>query len=488
MDRSNRLILVTGATGYVGGRLVPRLLEAGYRVRCMAREPERLRGRLWPGAELVQGDALDPESLYQALHGVSDAFYLIHSMAAGEEFFERDLRASAAFRDVAAQCMVSRIIYLGGLAQLTAALSPHLKSRIETGEVLRAGPVQVTELRASIIVGSGSVSFELIRYLCERLPVMIAPQWLNTVCQPIGIRAVLQYLIACLETPESVGKIIEVGGPDVLSYREMMLAYSAERGLRRRIFIFPGLTPRISSFWLGMVTPIPKAIARQLIEGLRNESICHDHSALALFPDIHPLHYRESVALALERLQSDRVETSWSGALSSSPVDIAPGVTLKDEEGMFREERRLIVNADPGRVFAVVSRIGGSEGWFYGHILWEIRGLMDRLAGGVGLRRGRLHDSYLRVGDALDFWRVETVEPPNLLLLRAEMRVPGRAWLQFTIEPLPGGGCLLAQKALFAPRGIPGILYWYGLYPIHGLMFMGMVRAIARRAEAPGAL
>ncbi len=488
MERSNRLILVTGATGYVGGRLAPRLLDAGYRVRCMAREPERLRGRLWPGAELVRGDALDPDSLYQALHGVTDAFYLIHSMAAGKEFYERDLRASAAFRDVAAQCMVGRIIYLGGLAQLTPALSPHLKSRIETGKVLRAGPVPVTELRASIIVGSGSISFELIRYLCERLPVMIAPRWLNTACQPIGIRAVLQYLIACLETPESAGRIIEVAGPDVLSYREMMLAYAEERGLRRRIFIFPGLTPRISSFWLGLVTPIPKTIARQLIEGIRNESICHDHSALELFPGIRPLSYRESVALALERLQSDRVETSWSGALSSAPVDIAPGVALRDEEGMFREERRLIVHADPGQVFAVVSRIGGSEGWFYGHILWEIRGLMDRLAGGVGLRRGRLHPSLLRVGDALDFWRVETVDPPNLLLLRAEMRVPGRAWLQFTIEPLPGGGCLLAQKALFAPRGIPGILYWYGLYPIHGFMFMGMVRAIARRAEAPGPL
>ena len=482
MDGS-RIILVTGATGYVGGRLVRRLLDAGYRVRCLARDPDRLRDRKWPGVEIVQGDVLDPTSLPPVLEGVTDAYYLVHSMAAGTDFHEQDRRAAASFRDAAAAAGVGRIIYLGGLAQLQPDLSQHLKSRLETGDVLRAGPVKVTEFRASVIVGSGSLSFELIRYLAERLPVMLAPRWVMTRCQPIGIRSVLNYLAACLERPESEGKIFEIGGEGVLTYGDMISIYAEERGLRRHIIPVPILTPRLSSLWLGLVTPFPTAVARQMVDSLRNETICHDDSAHTIFPEISPMAYRDALRLALKRFDANEVETSWAGAFSSAPKGIPPPVTLKDEEGMMVEQRHRVVNASPEVVFGVVARIGGDEGWYYGNWLWEIRGLLDRMVGGVGLRRGRRSPTSLRLGDALDFWRVEAWEEPRLIRLRAEMKVPGEAWLQFTIEPREDGTSLLTQTAFFDSQGVPGAIYWYGLYPIHRPMFSGMIQVIARRAE-----
>jgi uncharacterized protein YbjT (DUF2867 family) len=484
MDRSERLILVTGATGYVGGRLVGRLLSAGYRVRCLARDPDRLQDRNWPGVEIVRGDVLDPSTLIPALEGVTDAYYLVHSMAAGPDFHEYDRRAAASFRDAAAAAGIGRIIYLGGLARLHPGLSRHLKSRLETGDVLRAGPVKVTEFRASVIVGSGSLSFELIRYLGERLPVMLAPRWVMTRCQPIGIRSVLNYLTACLERPESEGRIFEIGGEGVLTYGDMIAIYAQERGLRRRIIPVPILTPRLSSLWLGLVTPFPTAVARQIVDSLRNETICHDDSAQKIFPELHPMAYRDAIRLALRRFDANEVETSWAGAFSSAPKGIPPPVTLRDEEGMMVEERHQVVQAPPETVFGVVARIGGDEGWHYGNWLWEIRGLIDRMVGGVGLRRGRRSPVSLRVGDALDFWRVEAWEEPRIIRLRAEMKVPGEAWLQFTVEPRPDGRSVLTQKAFFAPQGVPGALYWYSLYPIHRAMFSGMIHVISKRAEA----
>ena len=481
--KGSRLILVTGATGYVGGRLVGRLLDAGYRVRCLARDPDRLRDRDWPGVEILRGDVLDAASLPPVLDGVTDAYYLVHSMAAGPEFLEQDRRAAAAFRDAAAAAGVRRIIYLGGLAHEVQRLSRHLQSRIETGDSLRAGPVPVTELRASVIVGSGSLSFELIRYLAERLPVMVAPRWVMTRCQPIGIRNVLEYLTACLEKPESDGRILEIGGEDVLHYRDMISIYAEERGLRRRIVAVPFLTPRLSSYWLGLVTPFPTSVARELVDSLKNETVCRDHTARLLFPQIRPFTYREALGAALKRFDANEVETSWAGAFSSAPKGIPPPVTLKDEEGMIVEERHRVVKASPESVFGVVARIGGDEGWYYGNWLWEIRGLMDRMVGGVGLRRGRRNPRSLRLGDALDFWRVEAWKEPRLIRLRAEMKVPGEAWLQFTIEPREDGTSLLSQTAFFAPHGVPGAFYWYGLYPIHRQMFSGMINVIARRAE-----
>lgn len=483
MEDSKPLILVTGATGYVGGRLVPRLLAQGYRVRCMARDPSRMEGRGWEGAELFRGDVLDPGSLRPALEGVHSAFYLVHSMAGGPAYGERDRRAAAHFRDAAAASGLRRILYLGGLAHPSLELSSHLSSRLETGEVLRSGPVPVTEFRASVIIGSGSLSFETVRYLVERLPVMAAPRWVSSRCQPVAISDVLRYLLAALESEDTAGKIIEIGGADVLTYRDMMLAYAEERGLRRRILTVPVLTPRLSSYWLGLVTPVPSKVARELIEGVRNESVCRDGSAAALFPQIVPLGFRESVRRALESLREHRVETVWSGAFEPAG-GARSAVRLRSEEGLIVEERRLDVDALPRRVFEALSRIGGDEGWYCADSLWQLRGLMDRLVGGVGMRRGRRHPTELRPGDPLDFWRVEACERDRLLRLRAEMKLPGEAWLQFQVEPARTGSRLV-QRALFAPRGLSGLLYWYVLYPAHRVIFSGLIREIARRAEAP---
>jgi uncharacterized protein YbjT (DUF2867 family) len=483
-ENPKRLILVTGATGYVGGRLVPRLLAAGYRVRCLARDPSRLQGRGWTGAEVVQGDVLDPGTLAPAMEGVDSAFYLVHSMAAGKAFELKDRKAAANFREAASRAGVGRIIYLGGLASLKPGLSKHLRSRLETGETLRFGPVPVTEFQASVIVGSGSLSFEMVRYLAERLPLLIAPRWVSTRCQPIGIRDVLSYLVASIEEPRSAGRVVEIGGSDVVTYRDMMLEYARARKLHRRMITVPVLTPRLSSLWLGLVTPIPGSVARQLIDGLRNETVCRSETARELFPQIRPMSFREALSLALQRLENHEVETVWTGAFSSEPRELPPPVVLTDEQGLNAETRSRLVDAPPEKVFDVVARIGGNTGWYYADFMWKIRGFMDWMIGGVGMRRGRRHPSQLRVGDPLDFWRVEAWDPPRLIRLRAEMKVPGLAWLQFTVEPREGGKkSLLVQKALFAPRGLLGFHYWWALYPIHGVIFSGMVNAIAQRAE-----
>jgi len=478
------LVLVTGATGYIGGRLAPRLLQAGYRVRCLVRGPGRLQGRPWlDQVESVIGDVLHPETLPAAMAGVSAAYYLVHSMASGPGFDERDLTAARQFGLAAATAGVERIIYLGGLGDPEADLSQHLRSRQQTGDALREAGVPVTEFRAGVIVGSGSLSFELIRYLIERLPMMICPRWLYTCVQPIGIRNVLEYLIAALDTPASTGEIIEIGGADVLTYGDMMLGYAKARGLKRRLIPVPILTPRLSSYWVHLVTPIPATIAQPLIEGLRNEVVVRDDKASRLFPEIKPFDYQGAVELALARLDSGEVETVWSDALMTTQGDVPP-VVLGALEGMILEHRQLQVPVPAATVYQSFAGLGGARGWLYMNWVWHLRGLLDRLVGGVGMRRGRRDPDHLRVGEALDFWRVEAVEPGHLIRLRAEMKVPGRAWLQFHVHPQPDDRAILSQTAYFAPKGVWGLVYWYALYPIHKVMFAGMIRKIAERAAA----
>lgn len=490
-DSHSELILVTGATGYVGGRLVPRLLAAGYRVRCLARDPGRLAGRAWPGAEIVAGDVLAPDTLLPAMAGVSTAYYLVHSMAEGEQgFAERDRTAAANFAQAAAEAGVQRIIYLGGLGQggggaqgSQGSLSRHLRSRQEVGDVLRRGTVPVTELRAAVVVGAGSMSFEMIRYLTERVPVMVTPSWVKTPCQPIAIRDLLSYLLACLQEPRSTGRVIEIGGADVITYGEMMMIYARVRGLRRVMLPVPVLTPRLSSYWVGLVTPIPSSYARPLIEGLRNPVVVRDGSAAELFPAIKPMSYEDAVQLAVQRTTLHQVETSWTSSLSVAPYVNPVGTTLESVEGMLLERRVAEVRADAATVFRVFSGIGGRRGWLYANWTWRLRGIADRLIGGVGMRRGRRDPNTLVPGDALDWWRVEAVQPNSLLRLRAEMKLPGRGWLEFSVEPHGEGGARLSQTAYFQPTGLSGVVYWYGLYPIHRLIFSGMLAAIVRRAE-----
>jgi uncharacterized protein YbjT (DUF2867 family) len=476
--------MVTGVTGYVGGRLVPRLLAAGYRVRCLVRDPARLQGRSWlDQVEVVQGDVLVPETLPAALQGVQVAYYLIHSMMSSTDFHERDLVAARNFGEAARQVGVERVIYLGGLVDPHQALSEHLDSRRQTGQVLREAGPPVTEFRAAAIIGSGSLSFEMVRYLTERVPVMICPSWVYTRTQPIAINDVLSYLLATLTVPESRDQIIEIGGADVLTYGDMMLGYARERGLRRWLLPVPVLTPRLSSHWVHWVTPIPAEIGRPLIEGLRNELIVRNDLARQLFPEIEPMDYQAAVRRALRRLEAGPIETTWSDALMSSQGDIEP-VTLTTHDGMNIEQRQLLVDAPPPVVFKTYTALGGQRGWPNFNWAWNLRGFLDRLVGGVGMRRGRRDPDDLRVGDALDFWRVELVEPDRLLRLRAEMKVPGRAWLQFESIPQPDHKTLLVQTALFAPKGLSGFLYWYGIYPIHGFVFSGMVQRLAWQAEA----
>ncbi len=479
----SKLILVTGATGYVGGRMVPRLLEAGYRVRCLVRDPGRLQGRAWlDQVELVKGDMLQPETLVEAMRNVSVVYYLVHSMGGGSDFHERDVTAARNCSEAALQSNVKRIIYLGGLGDSNADLSPHLRSRQETGEVLREAGVPVTEFRAAVVVGSGSLSFEMIRYLTERLPVMICPKWVFTRIQPIAIRNVLDYLVAALGCPASIGRTLEIGGRDVLTYAGMMTGYARARGLTRYLLAVPVLTPRLSSYWVHLVTPIPANIAQPLIKGLGNEVIVRDDAALEMFPEIHPLDYDTAVRLALEKVEMRGVETAWTDALTSSQGERTP-VALINSEGMIIERRQRVVLKPAAAVYQSFAQLGGQRGWLYLDWTWQLRGMVDRLFGGVGMRRGRRDPEELRSGDTLDFWRVEMVDPGRLIRLRAEMKVPGRAWLEFEARPEPDGKTLLLQTAFFEPKGLFGLFYWYALYPIHSLIFSGLIRRIGEQAE-----
>lgn len=484
------MILVTGATGYIGGRLIPRLVAAGHSVRALARDPRRihaalrdLRGPAGARVELAAGDVLAAETLDRALQGVDVAYYLVHSMttASHDGFADRDRAAARNFATAAARAGVQRIIYLGGLGDPAARLSEHLASRHETGDVLRRGPVPVTELRAAIIVGAGSASFEIIRDLAAKLPVMICPRWVRSRCEPIGITQVLDYLIGVLDHPQTMGQTLEIGGGEVLTYEAMMRQCAAEMGRRVRILTIPVLTPRLSAYWLNLVTAVPMSLAQPLVEGLRNDVVTRDHRIRNFIP-VEPLTYREMVRRALVEEQAGPLPSRWTTAVTAPPA--SPGQPGAKE---LRDERVIHAPVAPERLFATVARVGGSTGWYFADRLWRLRGLIDRLLGGVGMRRGRPHPSAVAVGDPIDFWRVEDVIPGQLLRLRAEMRLPGDARLEFAIAPADGGA-VLVQRARFRPSNLWGRLYWYGLYPAHMVIFGGMARAIVRAAaRADGA-
>lgn len=481
-------VLVTGATGYIGGRLVPELVAAGHEVRCVARTPAKLDSLPWRAeVEVVKADADDGDSLVAAMEGCDAAYYLLHSMGTSgdEPFADRDRRLAETFRDAAATAGLRQLVYLGGLGdEDDPDLSPHLASRHEVGRVLAAGDVPVTELRAAIIIGSGSASFEMLRHLTDVLPVMIAPRWVRTRCQPIAIRDVLVYLAGVLGNEAAVGRVLEIGGPDISTYRGLMDVYAEVAGLkRRRVLAVPLLTPSLSSHWIGVVTPIPTGLARPLVESLVNEVVVCDHAIEDIVPH-RPLPFRRAIELALERMRELEVATTWAGAElgGRSPADPMPSDPHWSGGVVLTDVKHVHADAPPSAVYATVTGIGGARGWYVTELLWSVRGLIDKLAGGPGMRRGRRHPDHLRVGDPVDFWRVEELVPDKLMRLKAEMVVPGRAWLEYSIEP-EGDGSRLLQSARFHPKGLWGRLYWYSLLPFHALIFGRLAARLAAAAE-----
>jgi uncharacterized protein YbjT (DUF2867 family) len=478
--RDQPAVLLTGASGYIGGRLVPVLEAAGVRLRCLARQPAALVSRVATTTEVVAGDLLDAASLAPALAGIDVAYYLVHSMGAHGDYRDTDRVAARNFGKAARQVGVRRIVYLGGLATGDQPLSKHLRSRIETGQVLRESGVPVVEFRASVVIGSGSLSFELIRALVDRLPIMICPRWVSTLAQPIGIDDVLAFLIGALHLPHGESRTFEIGGADQASYGDVMREYARQRGLKRVMVSVPLLTPRLSSLWLGLVTPIYARVGRELIEGLKTRSVVTNPAALEVFT-VTPVGLREAISRALRYEDRTFALTRWSDARSSggqapSPADARLGGKLVDQ-------RRIHVAVGPERAFVPIATIGGERGWYFGTWLWRLRGALDLLVGGVGMRRGRRDPDTPAVGDTLDFWRVEAFEPGRRLRLAAEMKLPGRAWLEFEVVP-DGGGALVHQTAVFEPAGLSGLLYWYLLLPVHTTIFGGMLREIAQLAQS----
>ena len=491
-----KLCLVTGATGYIGGRLVPPLLAAGHRVRCAARDPAKLRDRPWSGAcEIMRADALDEEAVRVALDGVDVAYYLIHSLGAAGGFEERDRRAAVIFAEQAAAAGVRRLVYLGGIVPARRAagdgLSPHLRSRGEVGDILLASAVPAAVLQAAVIIGSGSASFEMLRYLTERLPVMVTPRWVRTRIQPIAVRDVLRYLVGCADLPPQVNRTFDIGGPDVGSYAEMMERYAAVAGLRRRLVIrVPLLSPGLSALWVGLVTPVPAGLARPLVESLRNEVVCAEHDIARYIPDPAGglVSIDQAFALALRHVRTGDVATRWSSAgTDGAPRDLLPSdpqPTDPDWSGgsLYVDDRTRRVHASADALWSTIEGIGGDRGWYSFPAAWMARGLLDRAVGGVGLRRGRRDPNRLQVGDALDFWRVEEIIPGSLLRLRAEMKLPGRAWLEFRVWRDQSERVVFRQRAIFRTAGLPGQLYWWSLRPFHDAVFGGMLRNIAASA------
>ncbi|WP_145065080.1 SDR family oxidoreductase [Engelhardtia mirabilis] len=474
-------VAVTGGTGYIGGRLVPLLLAAGFRVRALGRNRRKLENRPWsdhPQVELVEVDASDEEALARALEGCGAAYYLIHSMVvAGAEYAEADCRLARTFAVAAERARIERIVYLGGLGEVGDDLSAHLRSRREVERLLHAGSVPVTAFRAAMIIGSASASFEILRYLVERLPVMLTPRWVRTESQPIAVRNVLHYLVTCLDEPRTVDRTFDIGGPEIVSYADLIQTMARVRGLPpRRLIPIPLLTPRLSSLWLHVVTPVDRRLARPLTEGLRNRVVCRDDEAHRLMPQ-RLLSVEQAIVAALGKQAAADVQSSWSdaGVIPGDP-DWAGGRVMVDP-------RSIEVDAPPAAVFRAICRVGGGHGWYAGDWLWRLRGWMDKLVGGPGLRRGRRNPTHVGYGDALDFWRVTAIEPDRRLELTAEMKLPGAASLTFDIDESPSGGCTLRQTARFRPRGLVGLAYWYSVVPLHGFVFEGMLRNIRDAAE-----
>ncbi|MCI2240017.1 SDR family oxidoreductase [Paenibacillus sp. TRM 82003] len=488
-DGRGRLALVTGVSGYIGGRLVPELLAAGFRVRAVARRPEVLRDRPWIGrVEVVRADASDAEEITEALRGVDVAYYLIHAMSSGGPFSAKDRRTARTFARAATAQAVDRVVYLGGLYPEDEDLSTHLESRREVGEILLDSPVPTTVLRAAVILGSGSASFEMMRYLTERLPAMVCPKWVSNRIQPIAVRDVLRYLVGSADMPPEVNRAFDIGGPDVLTYLDMMRGYAEVAGLpKRRVLPVEVMSPRLSSHWVGVVTPVPKQIARPLVESLVHEVVCKEHDIAEHVPDPPEglLGFREAVQLALQRVQEANVATRWSSAsLPGAPSDPLPSDPDWAGGNLYVDERTIVVDAPAHVLWRVLEGIGGERGWYSWPMAWAVRGLMDRFSGGPGLRRGRRDPHHLMVGDAVDWWRVEEREEDRLLRLRAEMRLPGQAWLDLRVESDPVGRTLFRQRALFHPKGLAGQAYWAAISPFHEVVFGGMQRNVKHAAEA----
>ncbi len=473
-------IVVTGGTGYVGGRLIPLLQQRGLCVRCLARNPEFLRSRVGEHTEVLAADLLEIESLRAALQNVHTAYYLVHSMGTGKDFEDEDRLAARNFATVARECGVRRIVYLGGLGDERQTLSKHLRSRQEVGQLLRESGAQVIEFRASIVIGSGSLSFELIRALVQKLPVMLCPKWVSTPAQPIAIEDLLNYLLAALDLPNGASDVFEIGGPDQVSYGEIMREYARQRGLKRWMISVPFLSPRLSSLWLGLVTPVYARVGRKLVDSLKNPTLVTNSHAREVFA-IQPRGVTEAIARALVNEDHELAATRWSDALSSSGRPKRWGGVRFGTRLVDSREREVAVPANVA--FIPIQRIGGTAGWYYGNWLWRVRGWLDLLCGGVGLRRGRRDFDELRVGDAVDCWRVETLEPQRRLRLSAEMKLPGRAWLEFEVEPTATGS-RIRQTAEFDPVGLTGLIYWYSIFVLHEFLFRGMLARIAESAIA----
>jgi len=471
-------ILVTGATGYLGPRIIDALAAGGHEVRAMVRDASRFDAAVHGDIPVVQADPLQPETLPEALSGVDVAYYLIHSMAAGDDFHEIDRRAAQAFGAAAAAAGLQRIVYLGGLGD--GDLSPHLHSRQETGRLLGAAGVPVTEFRAGMIVGTGSMSFEMVRTLVEHLPVMVTPRWVQMPTQPIGIVDTVRYMTECLDVPASVGQVIEIGGADVVTYEEMMLVYARLRGLPRHIIRVPVITPRLSSYWINLVTPVPASVSRALVESLKTPTVVRDGRAREWFPDIDPLPYEEAIRRTMVRMDQGDLPSSWTSSAAAAHVP-ARRVHLAEVDGMIIESRSVDIPAPVDQVWPHICGIGGERGWLYADLLWQARAAADRLIGGVGFRRRRRDRDMLRRGDVVDWWRVEEIDQGRRLLLHAEMKLPGDAWLDFELTPTPDG-CRVDMRGVFDPKGVTGRAYWWGLYPIHRHIFSGMMSELARRA------
>jgi uncharacterized protein YbjT (DUF2867 family) len=473
--------LLTGATGYVGGRLLLALESQGYRVRCVARNPKWLASRVSNHTEVVQGDVLDAESLQRAMVGITTAFYLVHALTAAKGFEREEFEGAQRFADAARDARVRRIIYLGGLGS-GEDLSPHLKTRLRVGEILRNSGVQVIEFRAGMIIGSGSISFEILRALVGRLPVMTTPRWTETLTQPIAIEDVLSYLMDAIVLESSNHEVFEIGGPDRITYKNLLREYAQLKGLKRWIVPVPVLSPRISSLWLGLVTPVYARVGRKLIEGLRNETTANTERALSVF-SVQPMSTRQAMQRALMNEEHEIAQTRWSDAYSA-------GSKAKDNRNTrfgsrIVDSRHIVVACGPSQAFVPIRRIGGNIGWYYLNWAWKIRGWVDLLAGGVGMRRGRRDPEQLLPGDALDFWRVEAIENDSLLRLKAEMKIPGRAWLQFEVKLIDDTRSAIYSTAIYDPVGLMGLTYWYLLYPVHVMIFRGMLRKLAEAAINP---
>jgi uncharacterized protein YbjT (DUF2867 family) len=483
-DATHPLVLLTGATGYIGGRLLSNLRERdNLRLRCLARKPEHLENQIDETVEVVQGDLLEPDTLAPALEGVTTAYYFVHSMGTDKDFEDLDRKAAENFVEAADKAGVERIIYLGGLGEDEKTLSKHLRSRQETGDILRKSNAKVIEFRAAIVIGSGSLSFELIRALVERLPIMICPKWVRVKTQPIAVEDILAFLEEALWIELEESRFFEIGGPDRCSYGEIMQEYARQRGLKRWMIPVPILTPRLSSLWLGLVTPVYARIGRKLVDSLKSPTIVTDQSASETF-SVKPRGLQEAIARALVNEDLRFAETRWSDSISSG----GNMPTWGGQRFLSRvvDSRTIEVNASPHSAMTPIRQIGGKRGWYYGNWLWELRGFLDLLVGGVGVRRGRRDPEIPYVGDTVDFWRVELYEPDRFLRLRAEMKVPGRAWLEFEVSELesPEGmpRCSIRQTAFFDPVGLFGLCYWYSLYIVHQFVFAGMLRNIGRHA------